>query len=289
MRSGLHTESDTVFITAPVSIIGEPGAVVESTTAPATVYPLEVDAAFHVRGAGDVRISGLELRPPAGMTGGTAVVLEDAPRAAVGANAIHGYQFGVILERADHALIFGNRIAVDPGWSTGALPEAHGIVVINGQAAQIRDNTVSDALFGVWACDLGGTATGNTLSGSFIGIILCNVPVGDLSISGDFSGSSTPGTGWVVRSNVATGNGWGYLVIDGANNNRLAGNAASGNGFYDIELAGDTTRFGFPTLTSYENLVSTGGDRSLVVKDCGRDNRVTGAAQLVDTTVDPCF
>jgi len=229
------------------------------------------------------------MRPPAGMSGGAAVLIEGSPAVTVAANTISDYQFGVLVQGGDNALIAGNVINVDPGWATGAVPEAHGIVVINGTGAKVTGNQVSSALFGIWACDRNGKATGNTGTGSFIGLVLCKVPEGNFLISGSTSGSTLPATNWDVRDNLMHGNEWGYLAIDGANNNRLSNNLAHSNAAYDMELTGDTYRFGFLAPMAYENTVATGGEKDMVVKDCGRDNKITGSATLVDTTIDPCF
>ncbi len=79
----------------------------------------------------------------------------------------------------------------------------------------------------------------------------------------------------------------GYLVIDGANNNFLKDNNASNNGTYDIELTGDTFRFGFHTSKSFENKVVAGKFQNIRIKNCGENNTVKGG-QLVDNSVDPC-
>ena len=77
------------------------------------------------------------------------------------------------------------------------------------------------------------------------------------------------------------------LVSDGANDNYLANNAAFGNAVYDIELAGDSLRFGFFTPTSFGNVVAVGRNSSAKVKDCGEANIVNGVT--VDNDADPCF
>jgi hypothetical protein len=88
----LHTESGGVTITEPVSIVGAPGAILEVATSAESVYPLAVDAAFHVRADG-TRIQGLEIRPPVGTTGNTAVLIEDAASVVVSGNTIRAHQF----------------------------------------------------------------------------------------------------------------------------------------------------------------------------------------------------
>jgi hypothetical protein len=291
--SGTHFESATVQVAIPVLIIGDPGAVIESGTTVGTSYPLVVDPTFRVHDTSGATIQGLEMRPPAGGTAGCAVLIENANDIMVAGNNIHDYQFGVLVQYGDRADIRGNIISLTTRWALdpsdpNSLPEAHGIVVINGASASLNGNTISNALFNLWACGAKGQASGNTLTGGFVGLILCNVPDGDFLISGNPRGSEVPGTAWQVQDNFAQFNLWGYLVIDRANNNRLANNAASNNVLYDIELTADTYRFGFLTPASYSNVVAQGSHKGLVVKNCGNHNVISGDVRLVDTTLDPC-
>jgi len=288
LQSGTHFESGTVEISAPVTLVGKRGAVLESVTTLAGAYPLVVEAALHIRGTTGVTVKGIDFRAPAGSNGNCAVLIEDANDVLVADNRIQGYQFGVLNQGGDGVEITGNRIRVSTLWQTGEVPEAHGIVNINGLGTRITDNQVSDGLFGIWACDRDGRASGNTVSTSFIGLILCKVPNENFLISGQDRASASPGAGWQVHGNFASANDWGYLVIDGANNNTLTNNAASGSGTYDMELTSDTFRFGFLTPGSFDNTVNAGAHKNLVIKDCGNNNTVTGGVQ-VDTTVDPCF
>ena len=284
---GLHIEGQGVTITQPVAIVGEDDATLEFTTATAIEPPYAVDAAFRILGARNVRLEGLTI-VAAGGIGGTGVLLEGAPSAKLLENRITSYQFGILVERADDALIVENRIEVTPDWQTGLVPEAHGIVVINGRDARIRENKITGGFFGIWACDERGQLVRNEVSESLIGIILCKVPEGAFLIGGVPTGAQQSAVEWTTRDNDCHDNfDVGYLVIDGANNNRLTNNAAARNANYDIELVGDSYRFGFFTPTSFENRVVVGRHRGLVIKDCGRDNRVN--APTVDVTQDPCF
>jgi hypothetical protein len=294
VASGLHFESGTVQVASQVSILGDPGAVIESGTGVGATSPLDVDPTFRVHDTSGATIQGLEMRPPAGGTAGCGVLIENADDITVAGNSIHDYQFGVLVQHGDRADIRGNIISLTTRWGLDPsdpefLPEAHGIVVINGASADLTGNTISNGLFNIWACGAKGRATGNTLTGGVIGLILCNVPDGDFLISGSDQGSEVPGTEWLVQDNLAQFNLWGYLAIDRANSNHLANNAASDNLLYDIELTADTYRFGFLTPASYKNVVAQGSHKGLVVKDCGNDNVVSGDVTLVDTTLDPCF
>ncbi|MEL6943023.1 MAG: hypothetical protein AAFO82_10165, partial [Bacteroidota bacterium] len=126
----------------------------------------------------------------------------------------------------------------------------------------------------------------NTTNGNAVGHILCKVPTAYPLPDGSVVGSKTSATNWLSLYNSASQNAAiGYLVIDGAEQNYLAGNEASGNAVYDIELAGASERFGFPTPPCSSNKVLVGEGQS--IKDCGDDNEVIGGA-VVDINVNPC-
>lgn len=288
VKSGLHTESHTVKITQPVTIRGEHGAVFEFDTQPLPPAAA-LDPALYIKGAEDVVIWGLEIRPK-NSGGGTAILLENSEDAIIGRNVMVEHQFGVMIEQSDEAEIFKNTIRATTVWQTGDLADVHGIVVINGKKVEVENNDISNALFGLWACDENGEAERNTFHENFIGLILCKVPANAFLLpSGKLAGSALSGAKWKVENNNATGNfDAGYLVIDGANNNRLENNKASNNGTYGIDLAGDSFRFGFFTPSCFHNKVIAGKFQDIVIKDCGNNNTVIGG-QLVDTNQDPCF
>ncbi len=288
VKAGLHTESQTVTITREVRIIGEHGAIFEFDTQP---WPpsAEIDPALHIKNADDVAIWNVEIRPT-GSIGGTAILVEDSEDAIIGRSTIREHQFSVLLEGGDEAEIYKNTIIATTAWQTGNPAEVHGIVVINGKKVEIEKNDISNALFGLWACDEKGEIERNTFHENFIGLILCKVPDSAFPLpGGKLAGSALAATKWEAQDNNATGNfDAGYLVIDGANNNRLKDNKASNNGTYDIDLTGDTYRFGFLTPKSFENKVIAGRHQNLRIKDCGENNTIIGG-QLVDNSQDPCY
>lgn len=288
VRAGNHFESQTVTITQEVKIIGELGAIFEFDTQPLPPASA-LDPALYIKDANDVVIWGLEIRPKQSV-GGTAILVENSKDAIIGRNIMREHQFGVMLEQADEAQIFKNLISTTTVWQTGALADVHGIVVINGKKVEVEKNDISNALFGLWACDENGEAEHNTFHENFIGLILCKVPANAFPLpSGKLAGSALSGAKWKVEDNNANGNfDAGYLVIDGANNNRLEDNNASNNGTYDIDLAGDSYRFGFLTPACFNNRVVAGKFQNIVIKNCGNNNTVAGG-QLVDITQDPCF
>jgi len=285
LDAGSHTESGTVLVPHTVTLRGQGSAVLTVDTAPGPV----VDPALHVLNADRVEIWNLQIHP-AGAVGGTAILLEGADHAIVSGNRIYDHQISVLVEKSNHVEIALNLIEASPAWQTGEVGECHGVVVMNGRFADVHGNNISQALFGAWLCDGKGKAWENVLSGNFIGLILCKVPEASVVLpSGEATGSQFPATAWQVHNNVAKNNfDDGYLVIDGANRNHMANNGAFGNGSYDLELTGDTYRFGFLTPAARNNVVTVGEYKSLRVKDCGIDNRLI-APDPVDTIVDPCY
>jgi len=185
----------------------------------------------------------------------------------------------IVVQNGDRVDISGNVLTL-----TGI---DHGITIINGTYARITDNLISNAVFGIWACDFKGRAAGNVTTGTFVGIILCNVPPSVL-ISGQVVGSDQPATGWHVQNNSASSSFWGYAVTDGSHNNVLANNVASNNDI-DIEVPGDSTFFGFFTPIAADNLIAVGAESGIVVHDCGASTNVAGPATLLDTNEVPCF
>lgn len=288
LRAGVHTESDGVVLSHPVTLLGEPGAVLRIVT---DVDPSDYvqDAALHVQETHDVTIWGLEILP-VGEIGSLAVYVERSDRVTVGFNRISRHATGILLHHADRPVLWGNRVEATDAFLEGTVAEADCIIVMNATGAQVLANDASKGLFGVFASGTQGTLAGNQLHGNVIGVIFCKVPDGGFQLpGGEIAGSEISATRWSATLNNCFDNlDAGYLVIDGASRNVLVANAASNNGTYDIELVGESTRFGFCTPTSFENVVrSTGPFRNLLIKDCGQDNTVIGGEQ-VDIGADPC-
>lgn len=286
LAAGEHSESGTVTIGQKITLKGETGAILRvGTTTGYSIVP-----ALHVRNAPNTKITGIDLRTPTADPGGGGILIEHSDRTEVKNCAIDNYQFSILVEQSDNCVIEDNTITSTTAWQVGDLPEAHGIVVINGKNAKVNNNDVSGALFGIWACDKNGHYQNNNVHHNLIGLILCKVPADALGLpDGSTTGAQFPATNCKVHYNNAHDNfDAGYLVIDGANGNVLLHNAAANNGTYDIELVGDSMRFGFFTPTCANNLVNCGPNSSLTVKDCGVSNTVIGGVH-VDTNADPCF
>lgn len=287
LRRGEHRESRTVTVDHRVKIVGEPGAILISDTKPGGIGAV-LDPALHVLGASQTVVWGLELRPKDAI-GGTAILLENSPKAVVGRNTMRDWQYGVLIQECDRANITENTI-VTASWENSGLAAVYGIVSINGKRVEIEENDVSNAFFGIWLNHEDGEAEDNKLHGNYIGMIFCRVAESDFTLpSGQPAPAKSPATNWRAEGNNSFGNAdAGYLVIDGANNNVLENNNGSNNGTYDIDLAGDSFRFGFLTPKSFNNKVKAGRFQRVVIKNCGENNTVIGG-QLVDNTQDPCF
>jgi len=286
LESGVHTESGTVEVNRSTTIAGWPGAVLVSTSDP---LANPVQPALWVHGAANVVVRGLEIKP-SGPVGNMGILLQNAPNASVLMNNVHDFVYGVIVEQSDHAKVWSNRVACTTAWQTGAVPEAHGIIVVNGQQCLIAKNDVRDALFGIWPCDRGGRAIANRITGCFVGLILCKVPTGALTTpDGLVAGAAQSAANWLVQRNETFGNFTdGILAIDGANASTIVDNDSHDNGTYDVEMSGDSFRFGFLTPSSFDCRFIAGSFPNVRVKDCGNGNSIVGGV-VVDTSTDPCY
>jgi nitrous oxidase accessory protein NosD len=294
LKSGLHTESGTVTVDFRVNIIGEPGAILETSTLPDPDYPIDIKAAIHLKNAAHAKVDRLWFRPPAGTTGSCALVIEDSPDAEILNNRVTDYQFGVLVHHGDRTRVSGNQIQVSDAWALDPshpafLVDSEGIIIINGQHVRVTDNQVSGGFDGIWLCSEKGYCADNKLTGNFIGLVLCRVGAATYTISGADAESSQPATAWLVHRNEARDNDWGIQVTDGSHANLLLNNEAQDNHVYDCELTGDTLRYGFFVPSCFDNLVVQGAHLPLVLKDCGANNTVRGNVTLVDTPADPCF
>lgn len=289
VASGNHYESGTVEITFPVKIVGQSGAVMIFSGLPAAVSApglTGLDPAFYVNGADDVKISGLKIKT----SGGDAIcgiLLQDAPDAKILDNKLTNFQFPIYLAGADDAKISDNDIqGLGSGFAGGFQ---YGITVAEGASVLIADNEVSQCGSGIFPCHTNGEALRNNINDNVVGILLCTSPALFELPDGSISGAVESSNLWLLSNNEANGNTWGYLVIDGAFDNVLFKNQASNSALYDIELAGESSRFGFPMPTSMNStVISNGNLNHIIIKDCAPGSVIIGGT-LVDTNADPCF
>ena len=280
VERGMHTEDNMVTISAPVTLVGERGSTIKFDTQPLTIEPppagTVLDVGLYILNTREVNIWGLTILP-VGPIGGTAILVQNSPEVVIGGNTIREHQWSVLVQNGDRVRLWGNRVAASLTWQTGAIPESEGMILINGKRGLIANNEVSGGFFGIWPCDTIGVYTNNYTHGNMYGVILCCVPEDAFPLpNGEVVGSRIPTTSWFVANNRSSDNfDTGYLIIDRANNNLLINNAASGNPVYDIELSGDSFRFGF--LTPHcRNITVIAGRQNPLVKDCGENNTIIG-------------
>ena len=160
VEAGVHTESSPVMITHPVNIVGEDGAVIEFNSTMATEAPFVIEAGFHVKNTCEVQIQGLEIRD--NDVGSTAILIEGSEHVSIEDNRTTDFQFGVLVESADHSTFDGNEL----GMSSERLPvTSFGILLVNGLDNQVRGNLVSQYTFGIFASGENGKLLNNTTSG----------------------------------------------------------------------------------------------------------------------------
>lgn len=289
LQSGLHTEHSTVAITQRVAIIGETDAVLQSGVTHSNLIPTVVRPALYVHGAEGVMIWNVTFAPT-GTVGGTAILIENAPRATIGWNSFRDFQYSILLQNSHASTVIGNSVVANAGWLTGDPSECDGIININGSDVRIADNDVAGGLLNVFCSGRDGFYLSNTAHDGFVGMILCKVPDGSFLLpSGAVVGSEASASNWMVQGNTDSGNFYsGLLVIDGANNNHLVNNGGSGNGAYDIELLGTTCLFGFQTPTSFNNTVVVGAHQNLTINDFGEGNKILGPVTVTHNVSAPC-
>lgn len=283
IKAGEHNVSGTVMIEKPLDIVGEDGAkMVFDIPAIEPEVPLSV-AAFYIKNTSGVRIQGLEIEPKNG-TSVFGILAQDASHVWIADNKITDFISGVYLVNSDEMRVYGNELT---GWDRHGV----GIGLTNGYNTKIRGNVISEFQAAIFPTGDRGIVYGNEMFDNNVGYILSQnggwtLPDGTVTIP------DQPSNQWTAKLNNAHNNDWGYLIIDGAFNNFTFANLASDNAMYDIELAGESFRFGgeTPVPTSKNNIVHSHGQGfdDVTIKDCGEDNQIFGG-QLVDTTNDACF
>jgi len=132
------TYAGPILIRGPLSVIGEPGAVIDGGGAGSVVTIAGDGVVF--RGF-TVRNSGREVtQEPAGIS-------VTGNRHRIEANHVHDVYFGIHIGGGRDAIVQNNVIA--PGMTHGARP-GHGISVWNMDDSQIRGNRISQARDGIY-------------------------------------------------------------------------------------------------------------------------------------------
>ena len=281
VKAGGHLEEDIIRVEHQISIIGENDAVINVGNGLITSFPVGINGVY-IRNAARSRVSNITF--DGGEGAGFGIYISNSDRSLISDCSFRNIQLPILVHESDRVSITQNVISQEiPALFEGS----RGIFVISGRSARIIGNTVSGTLFGIFNSDKGGINWGNKTTGNLYGQIFCNATPDFMDENGEVFGSIEPANHWLIAMNESDNNLYaGYVVIDGANKNTLLANRASGNAAYDIDLVGDSERFGFFTPTCFKNRVFSYSD--LIIKDCGEDNRVLGG-NLVDISADPCM
>ena len=288
LRSGLHTETAGIVISKRVVLIGENGAVLKIKSVASQMNlsngVTQINPAIHVLNAPQTAIQNVEIQPT-DTDGSTAILYENSPLSAAMYNTIKGFMFSLMVEKSNQMTIIGNKITGSTSWQTNPGPQI-GILIINGKSAWIANNEAQASLIGIFMGDQYGSCVQNNTHNNAIGINLCHIAPNSLKMpDGRLTGAEIATNAWKVTNNQSNNNlSLGYGIIDGSNNNILEGNAATGNGDYDIELAGFTRRLGFPMPPSFNNKVTALAGQQ--IKDCGNNNTVSGGTMSSDPCID---
>ncbi|MFK7806594.1 MAG: nitrous oxide reductase family maturation protein NosD [Saprospiraceae bacterium] len=259
LKEGLHQMDETLVINRRIKLRGEEGAVLS----------LGGVLGMYIIDARKTSIEDLEINGTGDAVFGIAI--EETNRFEMEDNHLSGFLISVLVEHSWKVEIKDNVIeGTDGDFVTGGF----GITIMNGNKAKVYGNEVSYNSAGMWITDRDGKVKDNIAHDNAMGILLCKVPAGtfsDVFATGN-GGSENACTNAKVEDNLAYDNVWGYVVIDGANNNRLKDNEGYNNSFVDLELAQPTTElFGEPTPGSWDNKVDAG---DLYYIDCGEDNDI---------------
>ena len=285
--AGKHYEDKTVYIDHPLFIQGEEGATLYSgVKAIATPDAGLLQPALHILNTRKVMIWNVDFKP-IGEAGGIGVLIEQSKHCLVAKSSFHDFQSGIATQHGDYAFIWQNEIHSTSKGFTGEIIDVYGIWLINGDKIRVIDNVVTNSIFGIWSCDLGGLASRNECYNNFIGMILCNVPPTYSLPSGGNVGSENPGTDWLYRDNYSHDNiEVGILIIDGATSNRVYRNRGGNNGTYDIDASGPSLRFGDPVPGSFSNRINSTDYPKTTIRDCGEGNTVIGGTLIKNAVCD---
>ena len=288
LRSGLHTESTPITVRSRAIVIGETGAILKIKST-ASLMDLgtgvtQINPAIHVLNAPQSAFLNIEFQPT-DANGSTAILYENSPLSAAMGCTFKSFMFSIMIEKSNQMCVMNNKMTCSTLWQTNPGPEI-GVLVSNGKSAWIANNEVESAFVGIFMGDQYGSCVQNNAHNNYWGIVLCHIAPNSLKMpDGRLTGAEIATNNWKVRNNQANNNlNVGYLVIDGSNDNTLEANTGTGNGVYDIELAGFTRRLGFPLPPTFNNRVFANANQK--VKDCGNNNTVVGGILSNDGCLD---
>ncbi len=308
LKSGIHCENGMITLSKNVKLRGEDGAILVVDTEPIYDFanPTPPDPAIFILDNNDFCVENIEIKPKE-LIGGVGIFIENSNNGIIKNCIITGHQAGIFIEASNDVNIEDNSIQCSD--NNGAIGVWHGLTIINGERSNIIGNSFSECFFGSWLSDVDGTYGGNTVLFNYVGVIPCAVPDSSQFDGGEGGGVLTPRSdlrwsmveaeGWTIEGNELGSNRWyGCLVFDGANNNTIDNNNFYGNGLEhaygpnmgaDIGLGGVSTFFGFNATAARNNIIKTGNNPNITIKDCGEGNIIEGAYVPIDTSIAKCL
>mgnify|MGYP001979676234 CR=1 FL=1 len=292
VKSGLHTEDMTVNVNFTVQIIGEEGAIIESSN-PAMSSSLVVTPVIKIENSEHVHVKNIQfVSATESGEGNVGILVYNANYAHIKNNDFQGHQMAVSIDESDFTFVEDNTAKGLFSKGYGLFNSSVGIGAVGNTNSTIKNNYMTDFGTGFFASGNNGIYHGNTAEGGETGFFYCtgNSPVFGTLPDGSPIAASEPANNWISVSNLAKNTGVGHLVIDGVNNCKLINNSAENCALYDVEFVGPTLRFGTPEPlpTTFENLFIDDPSTDIEVKNCGVDNVIMGG-QLVDVAADPCI
>ena len=289
LASGEHTETGPVIINQRVKIIGEENTDLLFPNAPSPMgIPLEIAPSIHIKDANRVWLEGFSVSAGMEEAGRIAVLVENSPNTRIEGMNISGFQHGILIDGGDRSQIIDNTLTGIVGEDPAAAYN-WGISNGTGRRVLMTGNEIANYEINFFFSDRSGLVFSNTMEGGQVGILWCTLPPWQTYPDGEILKAAEPANNWRAYNNTAIGATISYLVIDGAKNSLSIQNESIDAGLYDIEMAGASERFGFPTPPSSKSFVISVGDYiGYKVKDCTGDNLIIGGS-LVDTAEDPCF
>lgn len=285
LESGKHTQNGTVTIDKSVSITGYDATLHFTGTAfnPTLLF----SAAFHIKpNAAYTTIRGINFTNSDAFPG-VCVFNNGAEGIRLINNSMENWAFGILSYSASYCVFSKNRINASTLWRTIPGYNTMGIVISDGDHNHIIDNVVKNGLFGIFTGGTMGIDFKNYTYNCAFGQILCKFTPDVITINGTLISTQGSTNNWLVMFNNAENNFQsGYLVVDGANKNHMDHNKAANNAVYDIEVAGATTAFGYPTPAAFDNSVSA--YTALKIKDCGINTKIRGGMVEPNDATHPC-
>jgi hypothetical protein len=285
LESGTHTQNGTLTIDKHVTIIGY-GATLHFT---GTAFnpTLKLSAGMHIKStAAYSTIRGIKFTHGDNFPG-FCIFNDGAEGIRILNNSIENWGIGVLSYRGRYCIFSQNHIAASTLWQTVPGFNTMGIAISDGDHNHIIGNVIKNALFGIFTGGSQGMDFRNYTYNCAFGQILCKLTPDVLTVNGTLISTQVSTSNWLVMANNTENNFQsGYLVVDGANKNHLDHNKAANNAFYDIEVAGATNGFGYPTPAAFNNSISA--YTALRIKDCGINTKIRGGTVEPNDAAHPC-